>query len=145
MGKNVDHLAVQVIVAHKSPCKRLPLVRFRIDQEGRGEMCGAHLLSLPAVRTALRQLVADFTVHTHGHKCNAPVFAERADDTGHQVVDGIIPPVEEEQTIALCHLTDDRILNLSLFGKTRFHRTVVVTTFHVGKRQRSTVLTLIYW
>ncbi|CAD5570982.1 Uncharacterised protein [Escherichia coli] len=90
-----------------------------------------HLFSLPAVRAALRQLVADFAVHTDSHQRDAPVLAERAYDAGHQVVDGIIPPVEEEQAVALCHLTDDGVLYLSLFSETRFHRTVVVAAFHV--------------
>ncbi|SQS96846.1 Uncharacterised protein [Escherichia coli] len=100
---------------------------FRVYQKSGREMHDARLLCLPVVRAALWQLVTDFTVHTDHHGRNSPIFAERTDDTGHQVVS----PGEKEQTVTLLHLTDNRIPNLPLFRETSFHRTVVVDTLHV--------------
>ena len=131
MGQNADHLAVKVIVAHESPRKGLPLMCFRVDQKRGRTMGDTHLFSLSAVGTALWQLVTEFAVHADGHQTDTTIVAESPYHAGHQVVDGIIAPVEKEQAVTLRHLADNRALDLFLFGQAGFHRAVVMAALHV--------------
>lgn len=76
---------------------------FRVDQKRGREVGDTHFFGLSAVRATLRKLVAEFTVHADGHQADPPLFTESPYHPGHQVVDGIVAPVEKEQAITLRH------------------------------------------